>query len=321
MKIKAYILNNLEGVLVLVILISVTLINYFLYSKVAFLNFYYLPIIVSGYFLGKRASILIAFFTVLMVWGYILANEQGFMGVKTKIDDQLNITVWGAFLILSGWLGSLSEKLKLELNQSNLLREDLEKERCLLKESNEQLIEYSKTLEEKVAERTRELERTAKTDPLTKLWNRRGMMELMEIEKAKIRRSKKPFSFIMADVDHFKNINDTFGHQVGDEILKQLAQVLKKVPRGQDVFARWGGEEFLGVLPETGLGGALNLAEKLRVHFESLNFTFKGQSVPTTMSFGVTTFQPGETLDQGIKRADDGLYEAKKSASNKCLAV
>ena len=121
-------MRNLEGLLILIILLSVMLINFFIYSKVAFLNFYYLPVIIGGYYLGRRLAVLGAFFTILMVWVFVLANQELYLLHSTKFDLYFNLTVWGGFLVITGWvIGYLAEKLREDLNISNKLRIELER--------------------------------------------------------------------------------------------------------------------------------------------------------------------------------------------------
>jgi signal transduction histidine kinase len=127
-KNETWLLRNLEGLLILIILISVMLINFFIYSKVAFLNFYYLPVIIGGYYLGRRLAVLGAFFTILMVWVFVLANQELYLFHSTKFDLYFNLTVWGGFLVITGWvIGYLAEKLREDLDNSNKLRMELER--------------------------------------------------------------------------------------------------------------------------------------------------------------------------------------------------
>lgn len=127
-KKEIWLQRNLEGILILVILISVMLINFFIYSKVAFLNFYYLPVIIGGYYLGRRLAVLGAFFTILMVWVFVLANQETYLFNSTKFDLYFNLTVWAGFLVITGWvIGYLSEKLREDLDNSNKLRVELER--------------------------------------------------------------------------------------------------------------------------------------------------------------------------------------------------
>ncbi|MCH7501019.1 MAG: hypothetical protein IH886_13620 [Nitrospinae bacterium] len=121
-------LKNIEGFLILTILISVMFINFFIYSKVAFLNFYYLPVIIAGYYLGKRLAVLGAFFSILMVWVFVLANLETYFINIAKFDLYFNLTIWGGFLVISGWvIGQLAEKLREDLDTSNKLRMELER--------------------------------------------------------------------------------------------------------------------------------------------------------------------------------------------------
>jgi len=158
-KIKNYILDNIEDTVILGILAAAVMINFFLYSKLAFLDFFYLLIVLAGYYLGKRFAVLGAFFSILMVWAFILSDSKEYVSPLTSFEIQLNLTVWGGFLILAAWLiGSLSEKLKRELREGDQLREALAQEREILKISNDQVTDQNRRLEEIVTERTRELE-------------------------------------------------------------------------------------------------------------------------------------------------------------------
>lgn len=146
---------------ILTIMLSAVIINYFIYSKLAFLDFYFLLVVIAGYTLGKRFAVLGAFFTILMVWIFILANKGEYLNYSGINDIHLNLTVWGGFLVLAAWLiGSLSEKLKEELKESNRLRQDLDRERELLEVSNRRLSRYNQGLETTVAARTLELKRS-----------------------------------------------------------------------------------------------------------------------------------------------------------------
>ncbi len=120
---ERWLLKNIEGLIILTILISVMLLNYFIYSKVAFLNFYYLPVIIGGYYLGRRLAVLGAFFTILMVWVFVLANLETYLLHSTKFDLYFNLTIWAGFLVITGWvIGQLAEKLREDLIASNNLR-------------------------------------------------------------------------------------------------------------------------------------------------------------------------------------------------------
>jgi len=162
-RITKYLIKHIQDTLVLSILAAVVFVNYFVYAKLAFLDFFYLLVVLAGYYIGKQFAVLGAFLTILMVWVFILANGSQYYSVQDAVDANLNLTVWGGFLILAAWLiGTLSENLQRELQESQHLREDLNHERELLSISNRQLREYSVRLEERVEERTHELKQSNK---------------------------------------------------------------------------------------------------------------------------------------------------------------
>ncbi len=161
----------------------------------------------------------------------------------------------------------------------------------------------------------RKLEVRANFDPLTGALNRGAFLEIFN------HLSKTPFSYpmglIVFDLDDFKFINDQFGHSVGDEVLKRVAEAVRKHLRRSDLFVRWGGEEFLVVLPYTDLKGAVKVAEKLRKTIEELKFPIKDLRV--TASFGVTELEQGEEFLKAFERADKALYEAKNKGKNRVV--
>jgi diguanylate cyclase (GGDEF)-like protein len=158
----------------------------------------------------------------------------------------------------------------------------------------------------------------AQTDPLTRLCNRRNLYEKLEIELNRCSRGDNPIALIMADIDHFKRINDQYGHQVGDKALVQCAELLKKHLRTYDMAARYGGEEFCLVLPETELDEALEVAERVRSKAERMVFDPPMEKDKLTISFGVAAFDGTRdgSIDELIRLADDALYVAKKSGRN-----
>jgi signal transduction histidine kinase len=160
-SLKKYLLKHAQDAIVLSILMGATFINYFVYSKIAFLDFFYLLIVLAGYYIGKRFAVLGAFFAILLVWIFILTDKKEYYPISNGSQADFNLVVWAGFLILSAWLiGTLSEKLRLELKQTERLREDLDHERELLSISNRQLRNYNVSLEERVEERTHELKRS-----------------------------------------------------------------------------------------------------------------------------------------------------------------
>lgn len=171
---------------------------------------------------------------------------------------------------------------------------------------------------EELQELKRKLEISAKTDHLTKLFNRRGMMEVMEYEKLRFERNKRPFVFILADIDYFKTVNDTYGHDAGDFVLCQVGRYFTEVLRALDTVCRWGGEEFLVLLPETDLHGGILLAEKLRAKIEGEVFTYNRHDIRVTLSFGLCAFgESCQNIDTCLNQADKSLYTAKKEGRNR----
>lgn len=152
------------------------------------------------------------------------------------------------------------------------------------------------------------------TDGLTGLYNHKYMFERVEMEISEVKRYEKIFSLIMLDVDFFKKVNDTYGHQVGDTVLMEVAHVLKKGLRDVDILGRYGGEEFMIILPEIGDKQAVKAAERLRKDIENMEWEFKDMKV--TISLGVVTYS-GETAEEIVGKADALLYKAKHKGRNR----
>lgn len=160
----------------------------------------------------------------------------------------------------------------------------------------------------------KELKELASTDPLTEVANRRSFELKLSDEMARANRYEEPLSLLMLDIDHFKDVNDQHGHDAGDMILKELTNEIKEQVRKIDFIARWGGEEFMIILPKTPIGMAQAFAERLREHIEAYAFSCSSE---TTISLGITTFHAGESKDDFVSRVDQALYEAKESGRNR----
>jgi len=165
------------------------------------------------------------------------------------------------------------------------------------------------------------LDRLARTDALTGLANRRALMESFVHEQKRVQRGAAPFSVVLADVDHFKQVNDTFGHDVGDEVLKRVAESIRSSAREMDMPARWGGEEFLVLLPGCASDEALAIAERMRAHLRELRIDANGTPLTVTASFGVSSIGDGEPLDDCIRRSDEALYAAKHGGRDRVVAL
>jgi two-component system cell cycle response regulator len=199
----------------------------------------------------------------------------------------------------------------------------MEEEVEFLREQNKRLAER---LEQKVrrlsdiSETNRRLADISLTDELTGLPNRRYLNRRLREELTMARRFKAPLSCVMVDVDHFKKFNDTLGHQAGDAVLQSLAKLLCTDKRDYDVVGRYGGEEFLLLLPQVDGPGALALAERLRERVEEANLAPPGTSQRVTISLGVAAFN-GDDLNEEdlIRQADEALYEAKAAGRNRSM--
>lgn len=175
-----------------------------------------------------------------------------------------------------------------------------------------------KSLQDSLKESNQRLTELSRTDPLTGLSNRRCLMETLEREMERSRRTGSAMSIIMADLDHFKQVNDTYGHQPGDEVLKAVANLLTHHLRPYDLAARFGGEEFVLVLPGSSLVQAVQVAERIRTTASRLTFAAPTEKLRLTISLGVTSYPRGriQTIDDLIREADSALYKAKGEGRN-----
>jgi diguanylate cyclase (GGDEF)-like protein len=154
------------------------------------------------------------------------------------------------------------------------------------------------------------------TDPLTSLYNKGYFTDHLDIEIARSLRYGSSLSLVVFDIDKFKIINDSYGHLVGDDVLKTLADLCQINIRASDIFARWGGEEFVVLSPESDKENTIVFAEKLRRLIEGYSFSIPLQ---VTCSFGVTEYKEGDSADSFIHRADQALYTAKQEGRNKVV--
>ena len=195
-----------------------------------------------------------------------------------------------------------------------------------IKRQIEELNAHRELLEKEVKERTYELEQANKkldvisrTDELTQLPNRRDMHKTIEKEVERANRFRKAFSIIFIDIDHFKDVNDTYGHAAGDAVLKSVASTIRSLLRKYDVLARYGGEEFLTLLPETELKDAAHVAERFRKQIENQTIFFGGKEIKVTITLGVAQFDSGQGAEKCIQLADKALYEGKEHGRNKVI--
>jgi len=166
----------------------------------------------------------------------------------------------------------------------------------------------------------KQLESMASTDELTGLWNRRYFFEIGHSECKRTRRYKAKFAMLMIDIDHFKNINDSYGHAAGDAVLKTVAQTFRKGLRDVDIAARIGGEEFAILMPNTDIEGAKIVAERLRRSVESSSVEYEEKVLKITISIGISDCSNVNSIDEMLKNADDALYVAKNAGRN-CFKI
>ncbi|NWF99673.1 MAG: GGDEF domain-containing protein [Thermoanaerobaculaceae bacterium] len=246
-------------------------------------------------------SALIPFF--LLVFGMLVAcNVRGFQAAAR--GDRESGTVARAFVILTACLGAdVLKELKLLPVPAGLP----------ILGFTVLFLASARSLNDRFDSE----ERASRTDPLTGIKNRRGFLEACDEALRRHRRSGQPVSIILADLDCFKRVNDALGHAAGDGVLKQIAKQLVGSLREQDTVGRWGGEEFVVLLPDTDLAGAFQVAEKLRQTVANLGMPAGAGSL--TLSLGVAQYRPGTDIEETIARADRALYRAKEEGRNRSL--
>ncbi len=270
------------------------------------------------------------------------SNQLVLMARQTLRDSQLEqIFVIGSLLLLgSVLLTALAMSLSLRIKHYLDILKDGVKElesgnfrKVLRSQGGDEFSEFinefnhmQQTLEEttisrdalqkEVDQRTYALKHIASTDPLTQVANRRKLMEQAELEMARAQRHEEPLSVLLFDADHFKRINDNYGHAVGDQVLIHLCRLSEAVMRENDMIARYGGEEFVILLPHTDLTGASELAHRIQQRLLEQPFKYEGQQVLVTVSIGVARFFPDQSFTDLITDADKALYRAKQSGRN-----
>jgi len=157
----------------------------------------------------------------------------------------------------------------------------------------------------------------SREDFLTKLLNKRALQEVIEVKEAEYERYGRNFCIAMLDLDFFKSVNDTYGHEAGDAVLKAFSQILKDEARINDTVGRFGGEEFLAILGDTDLSGAQTFAQKVRGHVEEAHFMYQGQRITVTVSIGIAQRKDYPSLDTLKVGADERLYDAKHKGRNR----
>jgi diguanylate cyclase (GGDEF)-like protein len=190
-----------------------------------------------------------------------------------------------------------------------------------LKHRVELLEKEKKNLKTQLSEMDRSLDLATRIDPMTGLANRRDIMEKMERELSRSERHQRTFSVILVDLDNFKQLNDTYGYNDGDDVLVEVARVLMSCVRNEDVCARWGGEEFLFLLTETNMEGAVTLARKILDSISMTEFKANRPGIRITASIGLCEYQTGQSISECVSRADQALRQAKLGGKNRFVAA
>lgn len=230
---------------------------------------------IAFFLLGIRRGLQITVPFLVVVIGYIIWSAQGWPSYAVNLPAFFNITC-ALFAVLT--IARHYEKSRAEAYAA-------------------------------LAERNTELQRIAITDGLTQLHNRAHLDAVLESELQRAQRHEQQLAVLILDTDHFKVLNDSYGHLVGDQVLIELSELLRTKIRATDILGRWGGEEFMIITPNTDADGAVELAEKIRTAVATHRFT--QEKLHLTISVGVAQLNQEDTLVSIVRRADEGLYQAK----------
>ena len=260
--------------------------------------------------------------------------KQQVIFILSILSLSIFILVYGAFKLIKIFKTSLSEvKIAFGKNRSGHFQEiklsnQSEEFNSIVNafnDMNKKLSETTVSLESMkkiVAERTHVLEQLSNTDSLTNVANRRALFERGSAEFSRIQRTKSQLTVILLDCDLFKNINDHFGHLFGDEILKHLCKICTEEIRNIDFFGRYGGEEFIIILPDSDLNGAVETAKRIQRSLANNSIAFEGKDVCVTVSIGICTANDKHTnFEQLIKDADTAMYRAKANGRNRIEVI
>lgn len=238
---------------------------------------------------------------------------------------QLQNGQWSIFLEIKGIIMLKEDDVEIESSLSFLTKDffythikdrpyvKLKDNLWAIKSGNKYLVDDFDGVDELVEN----LKKEVVYDFLTQCYNKKETEILVEKFLKESIRYNTPLSIMMLDIDHFKRINDTYGHLAGDYVLKEVAKTIKNSIRQSDICGRFGGEEFLIALPNTKLSGAMKLAERIRKTIEEGIFNFENYNIKVTLSIGITSASKSDSLFSLIERADEALYEAKKKGRNR----
>ena len=263
------------------------------------------------YFANESRGVLLLVYILILIFGIYKLNTRSFLYVSA-----FTLVTYGIDIALLSYFRSDSVNLNIEYLQFLVLSMVLVAFSIIGGHisSLRRNLRISRTEQEKSLALIKEM---SIRDDLTGVYNRRHLMELLEHEYHRIARGGAHFSVAMLDIDHFKNVNDTHGHLTGDEVLRAVSGVIRNSLRSADFCGRYGGEEFLLVMTQTNINGAILCAERIRSSIEQSRFPNLGPNFKVTVSLGVTAFAGKEDIPNMIARADKALYRAKESGRNR----
>ncbi len=284
-----------------------TLIHYAEEMRGAMISIYFMVMTFGVFSLDRRKMIgmsvvILGSFTGLMIHDALNAPQRVVFGIAF---GQWSILLLGLiwFVFVGGYIHNLQQRIREQ-------RESLRDNHSRLEKSHKQLHEVMVKLAE-----------IAVRDSLTGLYNRRHFIERLEEVIALAERSHEPFYLALIDLDHFKQVNDQYGHQVGDEILQRFAAIARHTLRRSDVLARYGGEEFIALFPEGSGDDITEVLERLRETFATTSHDDLVPGLQVTLSAGLTGWRTGDDANSLTKRADDALYTAKHQGRNRLQVV
>lgn len=271
-------------------------------------------VLMTGLIFDLRGNVIGTIAASMAVLGLIVAENAGWL--RQPFYD-VGVTQWVTFTTLFGFTSGLTYYINQGTKSAlTLARKEIEQRKQAeqsLKAANEEL--HLRVFE--VQRLQAELHEQTIHDPLTGLYNRRYLRDALARQIMQAKRANSTLTFVMADIDHFKFVNDSYGHQAGDEVLVQVASLLKKHARGSDIACRYGGEEFLLVFPGTSLELAHKRAEEIQQNCAALSIQHEGKNIAVMLSFGVAAYPDhGKQWEQIIVKADKALYQSKCNGRN-----
>lgn len=267
----------------------------------------YVMVMLFGIFQLNPLEFAFAGLLSLVCFGAVIVSDLSLHPESSQL--RLSIMQWIILAAAQTWIALFSSYVR-------RLSERLRKQKSVLKASNHRMLRANEELEQAM----QQLDEIAGTDELTGILNRRRFFQEAECRLSNSD-NYQPSALCMIDIDHFKEINDKYGHQAGDQVLEHFTQIAGQYLRSRDLFGRYGGEEFVLLLPQNNQESGIKVAERIRQAFAEYQFDQIKPGLSFTLSTGISLHRFGESLDCTIKRADDALYQAKHSGRNQTVYI